>query len=83
MDTESVAQIFKKYPELEHFICAGTISLKMAREILDIDRYLMSDIYKRLLMAGAVTSCNSSAWRATAELKKFVAERKELKNVNK
>ena len=36
-----VLKWFEKYPKLETFIGAGTISLKMAREILDVDRYFM------------------------------------------
>ena len=38
-----------RYPKLENFIAAGTISLKAAREILDVDRYFMYDVYKDML----------------------------------
>ena len=40
-----------RYPKLENFIAAGTISLKAAREILDVDRYFMYDVYKEMLEA--------------------------------
>ena len=42
MDREVVLKWFDRYPDLEKFIGAGTISLKMAREILDVDRYFMA-----------------------------------------
>lgn len=75
MDTNIVDKWFDKYPKLETFIAAGTISLKMAREILGIDRYFMYDIYKELVIAGAVTPSGNNAWRATKELKIYLKER--------
>ena len=42
LNKEIVLKWFEKYPKLETFIGAGTISLKMAREILDVDRYFMA-----------------------------------------
>lgn len=68
---------FDKYPDLEKFICAGTISLKMSREIIGVDRYFMYDIAKELLVAGAVTSIGNNSIRATQELRDFCAERRE------
>ena len=79
-DEEVVLKWFEKYPKLETFIGAGTISLKMAREILDVDRYFMYDIYKELLAGGVVTASGTNAWRATAELKEYLKERKENAN---
>lgn len=76
MDKRIVLKWFEKYPDLEKFIGAGTISLKMAREILDVDRYFMYDIFKELLTAGAVTASGSNAWRATKELQEFLKERR-------
>lgn len=75
MDTNIVDKWFDKYPKLETFIAAGTISLKMAREILGVDRYFMYDIYKELVTAGAVTPSGNNAWRATKELKIYLKER--------
>lgn len=75
MDTNIVDKWFDKYPKLETFIAAGTISLKMAREILDVDRYFMYDIYKELVTAGAITPSGNNAWRATKELKIYLKER--------
>lgn len=77
MDKEVVVKWFQKYPDLEKFVGAGTISLKRAREILGVDRWFMSDMFNELLMAGAVTASGANAWRATEELQNFLKERRE------
>lgn len=77
MDKAVAEKWLTRYPKLENFIAAGTISLKAAREILDVDRYFMYDIYKELLAGGVVTASGTNAWRATAELKEYLKERKE------
>lgn len=82
MDVSVVEKWLDKYPKLENFMDAGTISLKMAREILDVDRYFMYDMFKEFLTAGAVTSSGTNAWRATSELKAFLKERRECKRGN-
>lgn len=76
MDREVVLKWFDRYPDLEKFIGAGTISLKMAREILDVDRYFMYDMFKELVVAGAVTASGANGWRATKELQEFLKERR-------
>lgn len=75
-DEEVVLKWFNKYPKLETFIGAGTISLKMSREILDVDRYYMYDMYLELVQAGAVTSSGSNGFRATKPLLAFLKERR-------
>ena len=80
MDKAVAEKWLTRYPKLENFIAAGTISLKAAREILDVDRYFMYDIYKELLASGVVTASGTNAWRATAELKEYLKERKENAN---
>ena len=79
-DATIVLKWFERYPKLENFIDAGTISLKMAREILDVDRYFMYDIYKELIVAGAIISSGNNSWRATPELKEFLKERRGRKS---
>lgn len=79
-DKTVVLKWFEKYPKLEAFIGAGTISLKMAREIIGVDRYFMYDIYKELVVAGAVTPSGNNGWRATKELQEFLTERREQHN---
>lgn len=72
-----VLKWFDKYPKLETFIGAGTISLKMAREILDVDRYFMYDMFLELVQAGAVTASGGSGFRATKALQALLKERRE------
>lgn len=76
MDKNVVVGWLERFPELETFMGAGTISLKLAREILGVDRYYMNDIFKDLLQAGAVIACSGNAWRATKECQEFLAERR-------
>lgn len=76
LDKEVVLKYFAKYPKFETFIGAGTISLKMAREILDLDRYLMYDIFCELVTAGAVTASGANGFRATKQLQAFLRERR-------
>lgn len=77
LQTDVVVKWLDRYPALENFIDAGTISLKMAREILGVDRYFMYDVFKELVCAGAVTSSGANSWRATPELKSFLKQRRE------
>ena len=81
MDIQVVEKWLTKYPKLENFMDAGTISLKMAREILDVDRYFMYDMFKEFITAGAVTASGTNSWRATKELKEYLKDRREkMKN---
>lgn len=77
MDRQVVDKWLGKYPKLQDFMDAGTISLKMAREILDVDRYFMYDMFKEFVTAGAVTASGTNAWRATPELKEYLKQRRE------
>ena len=71
-DVQVVEKWLDKYPKLENFMDAGTISLKMAREILDVDRWFMYDMFKEFVQAGAVTASGTNSWRATNELKEYL-----------
>lgn len=77
LNKDIVLKWFEKYPKLETFIGAGTISLKMAREILDVDRYFMYDMFLELVQAGAVTASGGSGFRATKALQALLKERRE------
>lgn len=81
MDTVVVEKWLTRYPKLENFMDAGTISLKMAREIIDVDRYFMYDMFKEFIEAHAVTASGTNSWRATPELKNYLKIRRE-KNKN-
>lgn len=76
MNKDVVLKWFERYPKLETFIGAGTISLKMAREILGVDRYFMYEMFLELLTAGAVVSSGSNAFRASKEMHSFLRERR-------
>ena len=43
--------------------------------MLDIDRYLMQDIYKKLIQAGAVVGVSSSCFRASPAMLEYLKER--------
>ena len=77
MNIAVVEKWLDRYPKLEYFMDAGTISLKMAREIIDVDRYFMYGMFKEFVTAGAVTASGSNAWRATKELKDYLKQRRE------
>ena len=77
LDISVVLKWFDKYPKLETFIGAGTISLKMAREIIGVDRWYMYDVYCELVQAGAVTPSGSNCFRATKAMQSFLKERRE------
>lgn len=79
MDKAKVEELFQKFPKLADFICAGTISLKAARTILDVDRWLMYDIFTKLLQYGAVFATGPTSWRATNEMKEYQNDRKNSK----
>ena len=76
LDKAVVTKWFERYPKLETIIGAGTISLKMAREILGVDRWFMYDLYCELIQAGAVTASGSNGFRATQQLQEFLKERR-------
>lgn len=78
LNTDVVLKWFNKYPKLETFIGAGTISLKLAREILEVDRWFMYDMYTELVSAGAVTPSGSNGFRATKEMQAFLRQRRDL-----
>lgn len=76
MNKKVVDKWFERYPKLETFIGAGTISLKMARKILDVDRYFMFDMFCELVEAGAIYKSGSNNFRATKELQQYLDERR-------
>jgi site-specific DNA-adenine methylase len=77
VDERIVTKRFQEHPKLEIFIGAGTISLRMAREILGVDRYYMYDLFKELVLAGAIVACSGNTFRATTELKDFLKQRRQ------
>lgn len=81
MNVLEVVKIFEKHPKLETFIGAGTISLKMAREILDVDRHYMYHMYTKLVEFGAITPTGSNCFRATHELHDLLQDRRKHNDI--
>ena len=77
LDVGVVLKWLNKYPKLETFIGAGTFILKMAREIIGVDRWYMYDMYCELVQAGAVTPSGSNCFRATKALQALLRERRD------
>lgn len=75
LKTDIVEEIITKYPELGVVLRAGVVSIKLTREMLDIDRYLMQDIYKKLIQAGAVVGVSSSCFKASPAMLEYLKER--------
>jgi len=69
---DQLEKLFYRFPDLKIFIGSGIITLKAARTILGIDRYLMYDIYAELLSIGAVKGSGATAWRATPALLEYL-----------
>lgn len=74
-DRKKVEKILDKYPRLEIVLSGGMVSKKLCRELLDIDKWLMDDVYKELLLAGAVKGISSSAFRAKDDTLMLIRER--------
>ena len=77
LDISVVLKWLEQYPKLETFVGAVTICLKMAREIIGVDRWYMYDIYCELVQAGAVTPSGSNCFSATKAMQAFLKERRE------
>jgi hypothetical protein len=80
VNEEVVEGIFKKYPKLAIILRGGVVSLKLTREVLEIDKETMQGVYRDLLVAYAVVGVSSSTFRASGELLMYM-RRKEAENV--
>lgn len=81
LDRQIVDKLMDKYPQLETALRAGVVSMKMVRELIDVDRWLMQDIYKQLVLAGAVEGVSSSCFKASKECRVYLQERAIKKGV--
>lgn len=77
LDVEKLNKLLDTYPQLEIILLSGMVSMKMCRELLDIDRWLMNDIYKELILAQAVTGISSSCFRAKQDTILTIKERRD------
>ena len=76
MDRERLERVLERYPLLATLLLAGVLSFKMTRELLDIDRWLMQDVYKELILAEAVVGTSSSCFKATSSCILYLQERR-------
>ena len=79
-DRAKVERILDNYPLLETILSSGMVSKKMCRELLDIDKWLMDDLYKELMLAGAVKGLSSSTFRAKEDTLLLIKERRTQRN---
>lgn len=79
-DRAKVERILDNYPLLETILSSGMVSKKMCRELLDIDKWLMDDLYKELMLAGAVKGLSSSTFRAKEDTLLLIKERRTARN---
>ena len=81
-DKDKVERILNNYPNLEIILSSGMVSKKLCRELLDIDKWLMDDLYKDLLVAGAVKGVSSSMFRAKEDTLTLIKQRIEARKNN-
>lgn len=65
LDTDRLDKLLDKYPKLSLILRSGVISMKMTRRLLDLDKWLMEDLYAELLESRAVKGVSSGTFRAT------------------
>ena len=75
-DKEKVIAILDRYPQLDVILSSGMVSKKMCRELLDIDKWLMDDLYKELILAGAVKGSSSSTFKAKEDTIALIHQRR-------
>lgn len=78
LDVKKLDELLDTYPQLEIILLSGMVSMKMCRELLNIDRWLMNDIYKELVLAQAVTGISSSCFRAKPDAITRIKERRNM-----
>ena len=75
-DRKKVEKILDRYPQLEIVLSSGMVSKKLCRELLDIDKWLMDELYKDLLLAGAIKGTSSSSFKAKDDTLTLIRERR-------
>ena len=77
-DKTKVERVLNRYPQLEIIMLSGAVSKKMCRELLDIDKWLMDELYKDLILAGAVTGVSSSMFKAKEDTVLLIRQRRGI-----
>lgn len=73
-DSDKVRKLLVKYPGLKIAFKTGLISRRLCRDLLEITKWEMDDLYLELVRAGAIKVLSSSAFRATSETMSIIAE---------
>lgn len=71
---EKVRQILQAHPNLIIAFKAGLISRRLCREMLEITKWEMDDLYIDLIRAGAIKVLSSSAFRASNDTMQLIAQ---------
>ena len=71
---EKVREILTKHPNLKIAFKAGLISRRLCRDMLEISKWDMDDLYIDLIRAGAIKVLSSSAFRATINTVEIIAQ---------
>lgn len=78
LDQERLNKQLNKYPQLNLVLRSGVISCRMARRLLNIDRWMMEDLYAELLESEAVKGVSSGNFKATQEAIVYLEEKGTL-----
>lgn len=71
---QKVREILTKHPNLKIAFRAGLISRRLCRDMLEITKWDMDDLYIDLIRAGAIKVLSSSAFRATEDTMAIIAQ---------
>ena len=71
---EKVRAILEAHPNLKIAFKAGLISRRLCRDMLEITKWEMDDLYIDLIRAGAIKVLSSSAFRATDDTMAVIAQ---------
>lgn len=71
---KKVREILTQHPNLKIAFKAGLISRRLCRDMLEITKWEMDDLYIDLIRAGAIKVLSSSAFRATEDTMAIIAQ---------
>ena len=73
-DAGKFRKLLIKYPKLAIVLLSGVVSKKLTRTMLDIDKWLVEDLYAALITCGAVRGLTNATFRATKEAENYIKE---------
>ena len=75
LNEEKLEELLASYPLLEVLLQAGTVSNKIVREVLEIDRWLMQELQQKMLLNGIIIGVTGSTFRASFETLEYLRRR--------